>query len=91
VARGKPAPGLFLQAAARTGADPARALVIEDTVAGIRAARAAGMAAWRFTGDSHLRGRPDPQPTDATPDLRFDDFAEVAPRFAMWQDASVTG
>lgn len=85
VARGKPAPDLFLHAAARIGADPGRALVIEDTLAGIRAARAAGMAVWRFTGGSHLKGRLEPEPVDATPDLRFDEFAgffQIDPRLS---------
>ena len=57
VRKGKPAPDLFLHAAAQMGADPARCLVIEDSLTGIRAARAAGMTVWRFTGGSHLAGR----------------------------------
>jgi HAD superfamily hydrolase (TIGR01509 family) len=44
VARGKPAPDLFLAAAAAEGVDPAQCLVIEDSLVGITAARAAGMA-----------------------------------------------
>jgi beta-phosphoglucomutase-like phosphatase (HAD superfamily) len=44
VGAGKPAPDLFLVAARRLGADPARCLVIEDAPAGVAAARAAGMA-----------------------------------------------
>jgi HAD superfamily hydrolase (TIGR01509 family) len=39
----KPAPDLFLHAARRLGADPARTTVVEDTPTGITAARAAGM------------------------------------------------
>lgn len=39
----KPAPDLFLLAAARLGASPAECLVFEDSPNGIRAARAAGM------------------------------------------------
>ena len=57
VGRGKPAPDLFLHAAARMGVEPARCLVIEDSVAGIEAARAAGMDAIGFTGGSHARGK----------------------------------
>ncbi|MBK7405366.1 MAG: HAD family phosphatase [Phycisphaerales bacterium] len=45
VARGKPAPDVFLRAAELLGLPPARCLVIEDAPAGIRAARAAGMIA----------------------------------------------
>lgn len=43
VGRGKPAPDLFLHAAATMGADPARCLVIEDSMAGLRGALAAAM------------------------------------------------
>lgn len=53
VANGKPAPDLLLFAARSVGEDPARAIVIEDSVLGIAAARAAGMAAIGFAGGSH--------------------------------------
>ena len=43
VARGKPAPDLFLAAAAAERVDPAECLVIEDSPTGVRAAAAAGM------------------------------------------------
>jgi beta-phosphoglucomutase-like phosphatase (HAD superfamily) len=43
VARGKPAPDVYLEAARRLGADPARAAAIEDSHNGIRSAKAAGM------------------------------------------------
>lgn len=43
VARAKPAPDVFLVAAARLGADPSACLVVEDAAAGIEAAHAAGM------------------------------------------------
>jgi len=44
VGHGKPAPDVFLEAARRLGADPAATLVIEDSLNGLRAGRAAGMA-----------------------------------------------
>jgi HAD superfamily hydrolase (TIGR01509 family) len=50
VARGKPAPDLFLHAAAVMGADPRRSVVVEDTVVGVRAAVAAGMDVLGYTG-----------------------------------------
>ena len=53
VAAGKPAPDIFLYAAERIGADPARCLVLEDSVNGVRAGRAAGMTVWGFTGGGH--------------------------------------
>ena len=43
IANGKPAPDIYLEAAARAGADPSRCTVFEDIVSGIRAGRAAGM------------------------------------------------
>jgi HAD superfamily hydrolase (TIGR01509 family) len=55
VPRGKPAPDLFLHAAAAMRADPARCLVIEDSAPGIVAAKAAGMTAFGFIGASHCR------------------------------------
>lgn len=45
VRNGKPAPDIFLLAAERVGADPARCLALEDSEAGTIAATAAGMAA----------------------------------------------
>ncbi len=44
VAAGKPAPDLFLAAAAAEGVAPGACLVVEDSVPGVRGARAAGMA-----------------------------------------------
>lgn len=57
VRRGKPAPDLFLYAAAAMQTEPSRTLVIEDSASGVRAAKAAGMAAWGFVGGSHYRSR----------------------------------
>jgi HAD superfamily hydrolase (TIGR01509 family) len=53
VARGKPAPDLFLFAAQAMHTDPARCIVIEDSVPGVRAAAAANMAVIGFCGGSH--------------------------------------
>jgi HAD superfamily hydrolase (TIGR01509 family) len=53
VARGKPAPDVFLFAAERSGARPADCVVIEDSVAGVTAARAAGMRVAGFTAGRH--------------------------------------
>lgn len=44
VARGKPAPDVYLEAAARLGAEPQRCVGVEDSSNGIRAAAAAGLA-----------------------------------------------
>ena len=57
VERGKPAPDLFLYAAERMQADPRRTLVIEDSISGVRAGKAAGMTVWGFVGGSHYQSR----------------------------------
>ena len=43
VPRGKPAPDVYLEAAARVGVDPPRCAAVEDSHNGIRSAKAAGM------------------------------------------------
>ena len=53
VQRGKPAPDLFLFAAQRMGIAPERCIVIEDSLAGITAARAAAMTPVGFAGGCH--------------------------------------
>jgi HAD superfamily hydrolase (TIGR01509 family) len=55
VARGKPAPDLFLFAAASMQVAPERCVVIEDSQPGVLAAVAAGMRAIGFTGGGHCR------------------------------------
>jgi HAD superfamily hydrolase (TIGR01509 family) len=44
VGRGKPSPDVYLEVAARLGADAARCVAVEDSSNGLRAAAAAGMA-----------------------------------------------
>jgi HAD superfamily hydrolase (TIGR01509 family) len=76
VAHGKPAPDLFLHVAERMAVSPAACLVIEDSAAGIEAARRAGMRVFGFVGGSHARA-----PAYRTklamlaPDLIFDDIS----------------
>jgi HAD superfamily hydrolase (TIGR01509 family) len=53
VAQAKPAPDLFLHAAAALGVAPADCLVIEDSANGVKAGRAAGMTVWGFLGGGH--------------------------------------
>jgi len=54
---GKPAPDLFLLTAARSQADPAHCIVVEDSAPGIAAAAAAGMMPIGFVGGSLTPGR----------------------------------
>ncbi|CAM5431118.1 hydrolase [Streptomyces spiroverticillatus] len=50
VARGKPAPDLFLHAARQLGVAPEACVVVEDSRYGVQAARAAGMRALGYAG-----------------------------------------
>ncbi len=54
VENGKPAPDLFLHAAAAMHVNPGRCLVIEDSPAGIEAAQAAGMQVFAYLGGGHV-------------------------------------
>jgi HAD superfamily hydrolase (TIGR01509 family) len=53
VAKGKPHPDKFHYAARKMGVLPSRCIVIEDSVAGVTAAKSAGMTCVGFTGGSH--------------------------------------
>ncbi|KLK91230.1 hydrolase [Microvirga vignae] len=53
VARGKPAPDLFLHAASQMGVSPEGCLVVEDSPAGVQAALAAHMRVIGFVGGGH--------------------------------------
>ncbi|UVK39335.1 HAD family hydrolase [Mesorhizobium sp. AR10] len=78
VARGKPAPDLFLHAASRMGAIPQNCLVVEDSPAGIEAAQAAGMRVFAFTGGSHA-GNPalKARLASSEPDFIFADMLQL--------------
>jgi HAD superfamily hydrolase (TIGR01509 family) len=53
VARGKPAPDLFLHAAKSMGAEPAGCIVVEDSVAGVTAGVAAGMRVMAYAAAAY--------------------------------------
>jgi len=53
VDRGKPAPDLFLHAAATLAVEPRRCVVVEDSANGVAAGQAAGMKVIGFTGGQH--------------------------------------
>jgi beta-phosphoglucomutase-like phosphatase (HAD superfamily) len=65
VARGKPAPDLFLLSAERLGVRPGRCVVIEDSVNGVSAGIAAGMTVWGFVGGPHCLPEQGERLTDA--------------------------
>jgi HAD superfamily hydrolase (TIGR01509 family) len=78
VERGKPHPDLFLFAARSMGVAPRDCLVIEDSVAGVTAARAAGMTVFGFAGGSHFSAPTQAaELTAAGADLIFDDMARL--------------
>lgn len=56
VAHGKPAPDIFLRAAEELDVTPASCVVIEDAVAGVQAAHAAGMRCIAVAGERDLPG-----------------------------------
>ena len=72
VVEGKPDPEIYLLAAARLGAEPARCLAFEDAPAGILSAKAAGMECWavrtEYTRDLVLPG----------PHREFESLADVS-------------
>lgn len=55
VARGKPAPDIFLYAAVHVGVAPSHCLVLEDSPSGVEAALAAGMTVIGLTAASHIQ------------------------------------
>jgi HAD superfamily hydrolase (TIGR01509 family) len=71
VRHGKPAPDLFLLAADRLNADPARCAVIEDSPVGVQAGRAAGMRTFAYAGAGTVaRDRLDGEATIVFDDMR---------------------
>jgi len=77
VARGKPAPDLFLFAAERMRAPADECLVIEDAVPGVQAGRAAGMRVLGFAGGGHCRPGHAAKLIDAGAERVFDDMSEL--------------
>jgi FGGY-family pentulose kinase/HAD superfamily hydrolase (TIGR01509 family) len=86
VERGKPAPDLFLHTAAAMGVAPEHCLVIEDSPAGIAAARAAGMRVFAYLGGSHIEPSGlAAQIAALEPDARVDDLRALLPLMALHQ------
>jgi len=74
VARGKPFPDLFLHAADTMGFAPADCIVIEDSVAGTEAGRAAGMPVYSYCADAMA----DSEGLAAAGGVLFDDFSHLS-------------
>jgi len=75
VARGKPAPDVYLEAARRLGVPPARCAAVEDSGNGIRAAHAAGMRVLAIPN----RRYPPPSDALALADVVLDSVEKLTP------------
>jgi HAD superfamily hydrolase (TIGR01509 family) len=75
VARGKPAPDVYLEAARRLGVEPNACAAVEDSHGGIRSARAAGMRVIVFPNRSY----PPDAASIAQADVIIGSLAELTP------------
>ena len=75
VARGKPAPDVYVEAARRLGVEPTRAAAIEDSDAGIRSAAGAGMRVVAIPNRSFPPG----EEALARADVVVDSLADLTP------------
>jgi HAD superfamily hydrolase (TIGR01509 family) len=91
VARGKPAPDLFLFAAEQMKASPERCIVIEDSVPGVTGARAAGMVVLGFYGGSHCAPGHAELLRAAGAALTFDDMRQLPDLVVQIGATSVPG
>ncbi len=82
VAHGKPAPDIFLHAAKMIGVAPQECLVVEDSVNGVIAARAADMRVWGFLGGGHMDESSGKRLLDAGAERLVADWVEAAGLFA---------
>lgn len=78
VVHAKPAPDLFLHAAAALNVAPSDCLVLEDSVNGVIGARAAGMTVWGFLGGGHATDGLGARLTAAGAERLVRDWAEAA-------------
>lgn len=86
----KPAPDVFLHAAATLGANPASTFVVEDSVHGVAGARQAGMRVIGFTGAAHSYPGHADVLTEAGAETvirRWADFRGVIAALSEWSDA----
>ncbi|MDL2401049.1 HAD family hydrolase [Rhizobium mayense] len=86
--RVKPKPDIFLHGAKKMNVPPANVIVVEDSVHGVQAARAAGMRVIGFTGASHTYPSHADRLTDAgaeTVIARMADLAGVVMALSEWE------
>ncbi len=77
VAQPKPHPDVYLHALGRLNFDPEATLVVEDSVAGVMAAKAAGLTVIGFLGASHISTAHADQLRAANANLLAQDAAEL--------------
>lgn len=90
--RGKPAPDVFLHAAKVFETEPAEIVVVEDSVAGVTGAVAAGMRVIGFTGASHSWPGHSEDLTDAgalTVVRRLTEIPSTAEALDQWRPQNV--
>lgn len=78
VARGKPAPDVFIYAAGWMRTPVKQCLVIEDSTHGVHAAQSAGMRVFGFTGGQHCGPEHGERLMEAGAELVFDDFCNLS-------------
>lgn len=86
--RAKPKPDIYLHGAAQMGVSPGKAVVVEDSVHGIHAARAAGMRVIGFTGGAHTYPAHADRLMDAGAETvisRMNDLPGVVAALAEWE------
>jgi beta-phosphoglucomutase-like phosphatase (HAD superfamily) len=87
VVNAKPAPDLFLHAAEKLGVPPDQCLVLEDSVNGVTAAKAAGMLVWGFLGGGHACDRLGGRLTAAGAERLVKDWPEAGRLLAALHNA----
>jgi beta-phosphoglucomutase-like phosphatase (HAD superfamily) len=87
VARGKPAPDVYLEVARRLGLEPGRCVAVEDSTNGLRSAHAAGMAVVAVP----MRAFPPAPDALALAARTVDGIAEVTPEVVVAAYAAHTG
>lgn len=88
VERGKPAPDLFLHAAATLGVEPKHCVVVEDSVNGVIAGTAAGMKVIGFTGGGHCLADQEAILMNSGAQVVIDDFAQLRSTISRWAETT---
>ncbi|CAD6523216.1 6-phosphogluconate phosphatase [Paraburkholderia hiiakae] len=91
VAKPKPAPDVYLAAAQGMDVPPVACLVVEDSVTGVSAARAAGMTVLGFVGGTHVGGDAHAHELREAGAIEiFDDMTTLPARVAQWMNKAQT-